>query len=57
MLIAKELVRTLRNILSEQAVIFSNDNIVQNGARKISPWQRKESKKLKDSSQDSLPGI
>lgn len=43
MLIAKELVKkkTLRNICSEQTVTFRNDNIVQNGARKISSLAKK----------------
>lgn len=41
MLIAKELVKTLRNICSEQTVTFRNDNIVKNGARKISSLAKK----------------
>lgn len=41
MLIPKELVKTLRNICSEQTVTFRNDNKVQNGARKISSLAKK----------------
>lgn len=33
--------KTLRNICSEQTVTFRNDNIVQNGARKISSLAKK----------------
>lgn len=33
--------KTLRKICSEQTVTFRNDNIVQNGARKISSLAKK----------------